>query len=115
MEQLQKGSIIWTTDVSGDRIAARVIQTASTFTPVRFKVTKVILDDGRSVTASPGHPTADGRPLGDCQAGDILDGGRVKSAETIVYEGGETYDILPEGNTGLYWANGVLLKSTLGK
>ena len=28
---------------------------------------------------------------------------------------GATYDVLPSGETGFYWANGVLLGSTLWK
>jgi len=39
----------------------------------------------------------------------------VVSIENAVYNGGATYDILPAGTTGLYWANGILLKSTLTK
>jgi hypothetical protein len=33
--------------------------------------------------------------------------------ENVIYNTGATYDLLPSGETGLYWANGVLLKSTL--
>jgi hypothetical protein len=31
----------------------------------------------------------------------------------VRYDGGATFDILPGGVTGAYWANGVLLGSTL--
>jgi hypothetical protein len=65
------------------------------------------------VLVSPGHPTADGRRVGDLVAGDALDGAHVLSAERMPYLGGATYDILPAGATGTYWANGVLLGSTL--
>ena len=56
---------------------------------------------------------ADGRPLGILRSGAVLDGARVVSAEREPYSGAATYDILPSGATGLYWANGVLLASTL--
>jgi hypothetical protein len=83
--------------------------------PSSFEVVRVVLSDGRTVTASPGHPTADGRAIGDYRAVEVLDGAIVISVERVAYDGGATYDLLPDGATGLYWANGVLLKSTLAR
>jgi hypothetical protein len=82
-------------------------------TPTTHQMTRLRLDDGREVFASPGHPTADGRTLAQLQPGDALDGARVLSAKRIRYTDGYTYDILPSGSTGAYWANGILLGSTL--
>ena len=114
VEQIAKGMTVWTADASGNRVTAEVIDTISTPVPPSFQVVKVILSDGRTVSASPGHPTADWRALGDYQVGDALDGSTVVSTERVTYDAGATYDILPAGVTGEYWANGVLLKSTLG-
>ncbi len=113
IENLCEGMLVWTLDAAGGRIIARVIKTASTRIPLSFPVVRVILDDGRTVTASSGHPTMDGRALGDYQVGDNLDGAPVVVVEHLVYGGGATYDFLPSGMTGLYWANHILLKSTL--
>ena len=113
VDQLRKGTAVWTIDASGKRTAAAVIETVMTSVPASFQVVRVKLNDGRSVTASPGHPTAEGRALGDYQAGDTLDGALVAVVERVTYGGDATYDILPAGSTGLYWANGVLLKSTI--
>ena len=74
---------------------------------------RVKLGDGRIVIASPGHPTAEGSPLRDYPAGGYLDGALVVTTERISNEGGATFDILPSGPTGEYWAGGVLLRSTL--
>ena len=74
---------------------------------------RVTLDDGRSVTASRGHPSAEGRALGNYETGDILDGAVVESVESVTYNTGATHDILPEGPTGFYWANEILLLSTI--
>src|ERR1035437_8481427 len=115
VEQIAKGMTVWTADESGNRVTAEVIDTISTPVPPSFQVVKVILSDGRTVSASPGHPTADWRALGDYQVGDALDGSAVVSTERVTYDAGATYDILPAGVTGEYWANGVLLKSTLGQ
>ena len=115
VEQLSKGMMVWTMDDSGNRIAKEIIATASTIVPVSFQVIRIGLSDGRTVTASPGHPTSEGRAIADYQAGEELDGAWVIAVDYITYEGGITYDILPEGATGFYWANGILLGSTLKK
>ena len=113
VEEIKTGMFVWTIDSSGQRVAAMVGRTVVTPVPPSFQVVRVILNDGRSVTASPGHPTADGRGLGNYAAGDTLDGATVVSVERVTYAGGATYDLLPAGPTGSYWANGVLIMSTL--
>ena len=113
VEQLSKGMAVWTVDESGERVAAVVNETASTPVPSSFQVIRVIVNDGRSVTASASHPSAAGQALGGYQVGDTLDGALVVEVERLAYDSGATYDLLPSGSTGLYWANGVLLRSTL--
>ena len=113
VQEVTTGVMVWTMDEAGNRTAAQVIDTIATPVPPGFEVVKVTLDDGRTVSASPGHPTADWRPLGDYQVGEMLDGTPVASIERVRYEGGFTYDLLPAGSTGLYRANRVLLMSTL--
>ena len=113
VEQIKTGMFVWSVDSFGRRVAAMVEKTTATPVPALFQVVRVILSDGRIVTASPGHPTADGKALGDYLVGDILDGATVVSVERVDYAGGATYDLLPSGATGLYWANDILLMSTL--
>jgi hypothetical protein len=113
VEDLREGMSVWTVDAAGDRIAAPVLQTSRTRAPIDHVVVHLLLSDGREVTASPAHPIADGSPLGGLRSGDPLDGAVVSSAETVPYGGEYTYDLLPAGPTGRYWANGVLLGSTL--
>ena len=73
------------------------------------------LNDGRELWASPGHPTSDGRTMGTLKIGDMLDGAQIMKLERVPYGGTATYDILPSGDTGFYWANGILMGSTLKK
>ena len=80
--------------------------------PARHYVLRFTLLDGRAVDASPGHPTLTGRRLSDLTVGSELDGSRVISIEQMPYPGA-TWDLLPAGSTGAYWANDVLLGSTL--
>jgi hypothetical protein len=109
---LRAGDLVWSADASGRRVAAQIIETGSVEAPVGHEVLRVALADGRTVTASAGHPTADGRSLVSLRPGEALDGSQVTTIERFPYRG-RTYDLLPAGATGTYWADGVLLASTL--
>jgi len=113
VENLKPGMIIWTVDKTGIRIAVPVLQVSNTSVPKSFAMVRVQLEDGRSVTASAGHPTSVGIDLGNYNVGDMLDGSRILKIDIVSYNAGFTYDVFPGGDTGFYWANGILLKSTL--
>ncbi len=113
VSRLRVGDLVWTLNSAGERIAAPLLQTGGVPVPLQHEVVHVALSDGRELWASPGHPTADGRRLGALRAGDPLDGAYVRRVELVPYGQPATYDILPAGGTGLYWADGVLLASTL--
>jgi hypothetical protein len=113
VEDIQTGMAIWSLDNSGKRIVVDIIKTSTTPVPECFLVIKLELADGRTVTASAGHPTAEDCAIGDYQIGDHLDGTRIETLQYVTYEADMTYDLLPNGTTRLYWANGILLKSTL--
>ncbi len=110
---LRVGDLVWTVDGAGARVAAPLTAVGHVPAPVGHQMVHVVLADGRELWASAGHPTAAGLPLGALRAGGLLDGARIVSAERELYSQPATYDILPSGATGLYWANGVLLGSTL--
>jgi hypothetical protein len=112
VENLKPGMMVWTLDENGQKVAAPIRRTTMTPVPTAFELLTITLEDGRVVTASPRHPTADGGLLGTLKTGNPLDGSFVATIETVAYEG-RTYDILPSGATGFYWANGILLGSTL--
>ena len=73
----------------------------------------LILLDGRELFVSPGHLIIDGRTAGDLVVDDIYDGAHVISVDRVLYNDTATFDILPSGETGFYWANGILMDSTL--
>jgi hypothetical protein len=112
-EDLRVGMAVWTADPSGRRLAVEVLLVGSTPVPAAHQMVHLVLTDGRTLEASPGHPLPDGRRLGDLQPGDLVDRARVVTAELVPYAGGATFDLLPSGPTGAYWANGILLLSTL--
>ena len=65
------------------------------------------------MTASPGHPLADGRQLGALTVGDDVDGSRIVALDSLPYGGGETFDLVASGATGGYYADGIPLGTTL--
>lgn len=110
---IQPGMLVWTAAADGARTAARVVEVGSTVVPSTHLMVHVRLADGRELLASPGHRTGDGRALGSLAVGDGLDGSTVTLWELVPYNSTRTYDLLPAGPTGEYWANGILLSSTL--
>ena len=111
VSELRPGMLVWTVD-AGHRVTAPISVVSHTPAPFGHRVIRLVLADGRSVVASPGHPTADGRRVGELNPGDLLDGSRVVTTEVLPYVG-DTWDLLPLSSTGEYWADGVLLGSTL--
>lgn len=113
VEALRLGDPIWTIDALGRRVAGTVIALGSTTAPAEHHVIRLVLGDGRTVTASPGHPLADGRQVGALAIGDIVDGSRIVTLETLPYAGGATFDLVASGATGGYYADGIPLGTTL--
>lgn len=113
VEDVVVGMTVWTSDRAGARIISRVVAVGSTPVPATHQVVHLELADGRTLDVSPGHPLPDGRRLGDLRPGDVVDGARVVSADLVPYRGGATFDLLTSGPTATYWANGILLASTL--
>lgn len=113
VENLREGDSVWTMNEMGQRVVATLLRSVRVPVPANHPVLHLILSDGRELWASPSHPTVDGRTLADLKTNDLLDGTRVISVERLSSSGTATYDILPSGDTGFYWANGILMGSTL--
>jgi hypothetical protein len=113
VEDLRVGDLVWTMNGSEERVVGTILQTSRVPVPATHQVLHIVLSDGRELWASAGHPDPNGRVLGDLEAGDVLNGTRITLTERLPYAGQATYDLLPSGDTGSYWANGVLLGSTL--
>jgi hypothetical protein len=104
---------VWSIDGEGGRVVATVIRIGRTPVPASHLMVRLRLDDGRLLDASPGHPLADGRRLATIRLGDVVDGSIVTDATLEPYAGGWTFDLLPDGPTGTYIADGIPLGSTL--
>jgi hypothetical protein len=77
------------------------------------RVVELKLAHGATLRISPRHPTADGRHFSDLVRGDLVDGVRVIGARLVDYDQPFTYDILPDSDSGTYFAGGTLIGSTL--
>ena len=113
VDALRLGVSIWTIDADGRRTEGTVIALGSTEAPPTHRVIHLVLADGRTITASPGHPLADGRQLGAVVLGDVVDGSAIVSLERLPYGGSETFDLVASGATGGYYADGIPLGTTL--
>lgn len=115
VRDIKIGMLIWSLDKKGKKVASTVIKVSQTAVPKTHHVIHLVLLDKREVWVSLNHPTADGHTVQELQKGESYDSTPVQSTELIPYWDAYTYDILPDSSTGYYWANGILLGSTLKK
>jgi Hint domain len=113
VEGLRLGDAIWTLAANGRRVVGSVIALGSSAAPPGHVVVRLVLEDGRSVLASGGHPLADGRRIGDLGPGDAVDGSRVATVHPEPYPFAATFDVVASGETGAYLSGGIPLGSTL--
>lgn len=113
VQSVRPGMPVWTLNGSGERVASLVLRTVARPASPGQTILRIRLADGRELRASPGHTTVEGQPLAEVRPGGVLDGATVTAVERVPYDGEMTYDILPAGDTGFYWADGVLIGSTL--
>ena len=113
IRDLHRGDFVWSLAADGQTVPMPIIRLGSVAVPADHQVVSLDLADGRRITASPGHPDGLGRALGDLAEGSELDGSTVLTTDRHRYTGARTWDLLPAGPTGTYWADGVLLGSTL--
>ena len=115
IKDLKKGMVVWTMDYSGLRKTTIILETSKTSVPKNHHMIHIVLNDDRELFGSPSHPLYDNRRLYEINIGDVIDNSIVTIAEKVQYQDQFTYDILPSGDTGTYWANGIPVKSTLIK
>lgn len=110
---IQVGDVVF----SVDRNSVRPVKVALVVRrPVyNHHVVRIVTEEGRVLEISAPHPTADGRTFGDLRPTDLLDGHTLQSVEVVAYTHEYTYDILPESDSGLYFAAGMLIGSTLSR
>jgi hypothetical protein len=113
VEELTPGMLVWTLDAQGKRVAMPALAVKAARVPAGHLMVHLSFKDGRHLSVSPGHPTADGRTVDQLRPGAAYDGATIQSSALEHYAGTRTFDVLLAGDTGFYWADGVLLASTL--
>ncbi|MGE5184078.1 MAG: Hint domain-containing protein [Acidobacteriota bacterium] len=113
VDRLHVGDLVMTAGRDGRPIAAPIVQLRSIPVTGPHSIVAIELADGRTLHASPGHPTATGKPIGSLAIGDRLDGAAVVAIHAEPFAADATWDLLPAGPTGAYWADGILIGSTL--
>ncbi len=109
--ELEAGDLVYSVD-EGQIVPVPLLRTQSLPAP-NHRVLHIEFDDGSRFEISAGHPMADGRPLSVLRPGDSIENAVVVSVVEIPYAHSRTYDILPASRTGTYFADGVLLGSTM--
>jgi len=113
VEELRPDILAWTLDAHGKRIAMPILEVNSVRAPTGHLMMHLSFSNGRELWVSPGHPTADGHLVNQLVSGGVYDGAVIQSTRLERYSGERTFDLLVAGDTGFYWANGILLASTL--
>ena len=108
---LSEGDVVLS--INRGEVAAVPLRRVRRRAVTNHRVVEVTLANGSTLRISAAHPTADGRSFGDLHAGDWLGGFEVGSARVVPYSEDATYDILPDSDTGTYFAGGALIGSTL--
>jgi hypothetical protein len=111
IQELRVGDLVYS--VHEQAIELVPIKLVNRIPVIDHHVLRVEFASGASFEMSATHPTASGKPLSAFGVGDELVGERIVSVTRIPYQHSHTYDILPDSDTGSYFADGVLVGSTL--
>jgi hypothetical protein len=110
---LVEGDLVYS--VHRGAMMAVPIRTTQRMSVTNHFMMRVELADGRIIEISPGHPTADGYSFADLTRGSSLGGVMVVDVKRVPYDHPFTHDILPNSDTGTYFAAGALIGSTMAK
>lgn len=113
VQDLKIGDLVYTLDKNGKKQIVPIKQVSSVNAPAGHLVADLVLNDGRVLSVSPSHPLMNGRKVTDIHDGELYDGAAVVSHGLRNYQYPKTYDLLPEGVTGYYYANDIPVASTL--
>lgn len=114
IRDVRVGMSIWTRNRDGARVVGIVELVSNPSVQKGHHLSRVVLDDGRVIVASPEHPLLGQKRMQDLQIGNDYDGAKVNDVQFLEYSGSSTYNVLPSGETGVYWVNGVPVTSTIG-
>ena len=112
ISELKVGDLVYSVH-HGKLVMVPVILTNRVLVTGTHHMVELRLSNGRVLSISPSHPTADGRTFADLAKGDVLDGVVIDSVRRAPYTEAYTYDILPDSDSGSYFAGTVQIGTTL--
>jgi len=112
IKDIRESDFVWSMDKKGKKILVPIKYISHIRTNPYHEIAHVTLCDGRSHSASKNHPTINGY-IAELKCGEYYDGAKIESVQTTPYLHKTTYDLLPDSDTGFYWANGILMGSAL--
>src|SRR6478736_841743 len=112
ISELKVGDLVYSVH-HGKIVAVPLILTNRVAVTGPHHMVEVRLNNDRMLSISPSHPTADGRTFADLSNGDLLDGVTIASVSRVPYTEPYTYDILPDSDSGTYFAGTVQIGTTL--
>ncbi|MBI3485370.1 Hint domain-containing protein [Candidatus Daviesbacteria bacterium] len=110
---LRVGMKVYSQNSQGKKIIVDIVRVSSTKVPNNHQVIHLSLADNRQLWVSPNHPAVNGEQVWQLQPGQSYDGSTITNVVLIPYWDDKTYDLLPNSDTGYYFANGILMGSTL--
>jgi hypothetical protein len=110
---IKEGDWVWSLNECGEKELQPVLWVSQAQVPATHQLLKITLKDGRQMSVSPLHPDIKGKPLKNLTVGSFLNGSPIVSIDLIPANIPATWDILPAGTTGTYFANGIAIGSTL--
>lgn len=110
---LQAGDLVYS--VHGGAVVPVPVLLSAHTEVVGHTVLRVVLDSGRVLEVSAGHPLSDpSLTFGQLRPGEPFDElHHVASVERVPYAHAATYDILPDSDSGTYFAAGAQVGSSL--
>lgn len=111
---LKENDLILTANLKGERIEAPIKMANKVLINEGHTMVILELADGRKLQVTGEHPSSiESKSIEEYTIGEKMDGSTIIQKSVVVYKEEYTYDILPSGETGYYWANGILIGSTL--
>lgn len=112
VEKLKLGNLVMTVGSNGKLKAAKIAKQTKIKAGTKHVMLRVVLMDGSIAEFTPTHPDINGISfIKSIHSNKLIN--QIKEVKLIKYNFTYTYDILPEGSTGAYIVDGVLLGSTL--
>jgi hypothetical protein len=108
---LREGDLVWSLH-DGERTAVPILRVNRTPVKDHYMVS-VRFENGWIIEMSESHPTADGRFFRDIEEGTSLGGEIIIQVSTEPYRFDNTFDILPDSDSGIYFSRGIPVGSTL--